>query len=68
MWLLEAARKYYRSIIRTQIYSDRITYIHERYQDTKYSPEAFKKLWGEAPRKIKVRRGPRCLERENAEP
>ena len=68
MWLPEAARKYYRSMIRTQIYSDRITCIYERYQSVKHSPETFEKVWGEAPRKMKVRKGPKCLDRDEAVP
>ena len=65
MWVPEAARKYYRSMIRTQIYADRITCIYERYQSAKHSPEGFEELWGEAPRKLKIRKGPKCLDRES---
>ena len=64
MWLPDAARKYYRSMIRTQIYSDRITCLYERYQSAQHSPEMFEKLWGEAPRIL--RKGPKCLNREVA--
>ena len=65
MWVPDAARKYYRSMIRTQIYADRITCIYERYRSVKHSSEGFEELWGEAPRKMKIRKGSKCLNRES---
>ena len=38
--------------------------IYERYQSVKHSSEEFEELWGEAPRKMKIRKGPKCLDRE----
>ena len=51
-------------MIRTQIYADRITCIYERYQSAKHSSEGFEELWGEAPREMKIRKSPKCLDRE----
>ena len=55
MWLPKAARTYYRSMIKIQIYFDRIIYIYERYQNVRHLFETFEKLWNESSRKMKIR-------------
>lgn len=62
-WSPEAAKSYYRSLIRKQIHTDRIICIYERYQSLKYSLKMFLELWGESAKMMKVRKGSKCLMR-----
>jgi len=60
-WEPEAARSYYRILVRKQILTDRVLCLHERYRTKDYSEKMFNSLWGELPNMLKVRKGPLCL-------
>lgn len=50
-----------------RILSDRLLCMHERYQSSMYNEEIFREIWGERPRAIKIRVGPKCLNRPEME-
>ena len=65
-WWPEVAKEAYHAYVKKQIHTDRILCMLERYKGSKYSTERFEEVWSEAPRKLKVRKGPMCLGRATA--
>jgi hypothetical protein len=57
-----AATSYYRPLLQSQIMAVRQGSLMERYHTGVNNPRAFELTWREDPRKIKVSKGPQCLQ------
>ena len=62
LWEPAAAQGLYHNMVKKHIGADRATSVFEKYQGKSYNAKVFLGLWGEHPRSVKVRQGPKYLQ------